>query len=154
MASVSGSPSPPGTLRWMEYPSSPSRARQILQIHKAAEGSAPSGSAAGGSRQSAARQSLAPGTLGSVTAGGSAAGDVVAGGVTGDGRSEAGGVLADGQSAASGSARNQRMFGEGLRGERQNGGQWHDSCWRRGHLAPSTTTQGIPLQEALARERL
>ena len=33
MASVGGSPSPPGTLRRMEYPSSPSCVRQILQIH-------------------------------------------------------------------------------------------------------------------------
>ena len=67
------------------------------------------------------------GTLGSVTAGGSAAGDVVAGRVAGDGRSAAVGILADGQAAdesATGvSARNQRMFVEGLRGERQNRGQ-------------------------------
>merc|ERR1711966_133844 len=45
----------------------------------------------------------------------------------GDGRSAAAGILADGQaadeSAAGGSARNQRMFVEGLRGERQHGGQ-------------------------------
>ena len=73
------------------------------------------------------RQSLARGTLGSVTAGGSAAGDLIAGGVAGDGRSAAAGILSDGQAAveseAGGSARNQRMFVEGLRGERQNGGQ-------------------------------
>ena len=79
------------------------------------------------SRQPAVRQSLARGPLGSVTAGGSAAGDVIAGGVAGDGRSAAAGILADGQaadeSAAGGSVRNQRMFVEGLRGEKQNRGQ-------------------------------
>ena len=31
---VTAPPSPPGTLRWMEYPYSSSRARQILQIHR------------------------------------------------------------------------------------------------------------------------
>merc|ERR1711966_619463 len=31
---VTAPPSPPGTLRWMEYPFSPSCAIQILQIHR------------------------------------------------------------------------------------------------------------------------
>ena len=31
---VTAPPPPPGSLRWMEYPYSPSRARQILQIHR------------------------------------------------------------------------------------------------------------------------
>ena len=71
---------------------------------------------------------MAWGTLGSVTAGGNAVGEVIAGGVAEDGRSAVGGILAYGQaadkSAAGSSVRNQRMFGKGLHGERQNGEQW------------------------------
>ena len=98
------------------------------------------------------------GALGNITAGAIAAGDVVAARVAGDGRSAAGGILADDQatdeSAAGGSARNQRMFVEGLRGERQNGGEWlarrtsgskHD---RAGDTVAGGPSKGAAVDEA------
>ena len=109
------------------------------------------------------RQPLARGTLGSVATDGSAAGDAVAGRVAGDRHIAVGGIMADGQaaeeSAVGGSARNQIMFGEGLRGEWQNRGQWlargtsvseHD---RAGDAQQQRAEQGVAEERELQRRK-